>query len=92
MLINFALIISFSLSGYLKGHGLKFQNVLFPNGIVAGVFGAAGSHNDVGVLNMSHLTEYLVLFPEHTMAGGLLPALLGDSIFQNVNHSTIIAQ
>jgi hypothetical protein len=25
------------------------------------------------------------------MAGGILPALYGDSIFQNVNHSTIIA-
>jgi hypothetical protein len=62
--------------------------------MIAGVFGAAGSHNDVGVLNLSHLTEYLeeLLFPDHMMAGGLLPALFGDSIFQNVNHSTIIAR
>jgi hypothetical protein len=52
-----------------------------------------GSHNDVGVLNLSHLTEYLehILFPEFVMPGGLLPALYGDAIFQNVNHMTIIA-
>jgi hypothetical protein len=60
--------------------------------MVAGVFGAAGSHNDVGVLNLSCLTEYLeeILFPEFTMPGGLLPVLYGDAIFQNVNHTTII--
>ena len=41
----------FFLSGYFKGHSLKYQMTLFPNGMVAGVFGAAGAHNDVGVLN-----------------------------------------
>jgi hypothetical protein len=62
--------------------------------MVAGIFGAAGSHNDVGVLNLSHHTEYLeeLLFLDYVMAGGLLPALFGYSIFQNVNHSTIIAR
>jgi hypothetical protein len=62
--------------------------------MVAGVFGASGSHNDVGVLNLSHLTEYLeeILFPEFVMPGGLLPVLYGDAIFQNVNHMTIIAR
>ena len=62
--------------------------------MIAGVFGAAGSHNDVGVLNLSRLTEYLeqILFPDFEMPGGLLPALYGDAIFQNVNHTTIIAR
>ncbi len=50
--------------------------------MVARVFGAAGSHNDVGVLNVSCLTEYLEQ---------LLPALYKDAIFQNVNHITITA-
>ncbi len=82
------------ISGYLKGHGLKYQNVLFPNGMVAGVFGTSASHNDVGVLNLSRLQEYLeeVLFPEHAMAGGLLPVLYADAIFQNINHTTIISR
>ncbi len=67
---------------------------MFPNGIVAGVFEAAGSHNDVGVLNLSRLTEYLeeLLFPDHVMAGGLLPALFGDLLLQNINHPTITAR
>jgi hypothetical protein len=62
--------------------------------MVAGVFGASTSHNDVGVLNLSRLQEYLeeVLFPEHAMDGGLLPVLYGDAIFQNVNHTTIISR
>ena len=52
------------------------------------------SHNDVGVLNMSGLTHYLedILYPDHVMRGGLLPALYGDSIFMNVNHSTILCR
>jgi hypothetical protein len=62
--------------------------------MIGGVFGAAGSHNDVGVLNFSRLIKYLeqLLFPDFAMASGILPALFGVSIFQNVNHSTIIAR
>ncbi len=78
----------------MKGHWLKYQNVLFPNGMVAGVFGTSASHNDIGVLNLSHLQEYFeeILFPDHVMAGGLLPVLYGDAIFQHINHMTIIAR
>ncbi len=73
---------------------MKYQNVLFPNGMVAGVFGTSLSHNDLGVLNMSGLTRYLedVLHPEFAMAGGLLPALYGYSIFMHLNHSTILSK
>jgi hypothetical protein len=61
--------------------------------MVAGIFGTSSSHNDVRVLNLSCLQEYLeeVLFPEHAMDGGLLPVLYGDTIFQNVDHTTIIS-
>ena len=32
------------------------------------------------------------MFPEHAMAGGLLPALFGDAIFMHLNHATILAK
>jgi hypothetical protein len=62
--------------------------------MLAGVFRASTSHNNVGVLNLSRFQEYLeeVLFPEHAMDGGLLPVLYADAIFQNVNHPTIISR
>jgi hypothetical protein len=62
--------------------------------MVAGVFGAAGSHNDLGVLNLSGLVEYLEdnLHPDHEMDGGLLPALYADAIFLNIIHTTIITR
>jgi hypothetical protein len=60
----------------------------------SGIFGASMSHNDVGVLNMSTLTTYMenILYPDHVMAGGLLPALYGDAIFMNLNYATILAK
>ena len=62
--------------------------------MIAGVFGASASHNDVGVLNLSRIQDYLedVLVPNYVMAGGILPALYGDAIFQHLNHATIIAR
>jgi hypothetical protein len=59
--------------------------------MVVGFFGMSMSHNDVGMLNMSNLMHYLIdiLHPDHVMAGGLFS---GNSIFPNVNHSTIICQ
>jgi len=61
---------------------------------VAGVFGTSASHNDLGVSNLSRLQEYLkeILFPEHLMPGDILPALYGDAMFQNANHTTIISR
>lgn len=52
------------------------------------------NHNDVGVLNMSTLTTYMenILYPNHGMAGGLLPALNGDGIFMHLNYATILAK
>ncbi len=58
------------------------------------VYGASMSHNDVGVLNMSMLSTYMenILYPNHVMAGGLLPALYGDAIFMHLNYATILAK
>ncbi len=73
---------------------MKYQTTLLPNGMIAGVFGASMSHNDVGILNMSRLCRYMedILYPNYVMAGGLLPALFGDAIFMNLNHATILAK
>ena len=73
---------------------MKYQTVFFPNGMVAGVYGTSGNNNDVGVLNLSRLATYLeqLLHPAFTLAGGILPALYGDAIFQAVDYSTIIAK
>ncbi len=83
-----------SFSGYIKAHGLKYQTAFFPNGMVAGVYGTSGNNNDVGVLNLSRLATYLeqLLHPAFTLAGGILPALYGDAIFQAVDYLTIIAK
>ena len=98
-LTNFIFIFAYTVlyyvylfSGYFKGHSLKYQTTLFPNGMVAGVFGAAGAHNDVAVLNLSGLVEYLenVLHPDHKMNGGLLPAFYAEAILLHIIHMTII--
>ncbi len=72
---------------------MKYQNVLFPKGTVAGVFGASLSHNDVGVLSISGLMRHLedLLHHEHVMAGGLLPASYGDLTLMNLNYSSILS-
>jgi hypothetical protein len=78
----------------MKAHGLKYQATLFPNGMVAGVFGTSSNNNDLGVLNLSRLMQHLeiLLFPNFIMDGGLLPALFGDAIFLGHNYSTIITR
>jgi hypothetical protein len=76
----------------MKAHGLKYQTTLFPNGMVTGVYGTSSNNNDLGVLNLSRLTQHLedLLFPDFVMGGGLLPVLFGDAIFLGHNYSTII--
>jgi hypothetical protein len=60
----------------------------------SGIFGASTSHSDIGILNMSTLTTYMenILYPDHVMAGVILPALYGDAIFMNLNYATILAK
>ena len=68
-------------SGYMRAHGLKYQTLLLPNGMLGSVWGSAISHNDVGVMNMSgledHLQEILDFIPGTTS----YPTLFGDAIF-----------
>ena len=57
-------------SGYMRAHGLKYQTLILPNGMLGSVWGSAISHNDIGVLNMSgletHLQEILDFIPDTT--------------------------
>ena len=64
-------------SGYMKGHGLKYQTILLPNGMWGSVYGSSLRHNDKGVLNMSGLVDYLMeILPPIENVG--LPGLYGD--------------
>jgi hypothetical protein len=60
--------------------------------MVAGVYDTSSNNNDLGVLNLSRLTQHLedLLFPDFVMGGGLLPTLFGVAIFLGHNYSTII--
>ena len=71
-----------SISGYFRGHGLKTQVLLFPNGMVGSVFVAALRHNDNGMVNLSGLSQYLhsLLLP-YALPSNLLPCAYGDGIF-----------
>jgi len=70
----------------MKGHGLKFQAITLPNGMYGNAWGAALSHNDRGMINMSGLEEYL---SSHVVTrsvgndedGWFYPAVYGDSIY-----------
>jgi hypothetical protein len=84
-------------SGYLKRHGLKVLTVVFPNGIIAYLYGPVSAReNDIGLLNMSWLNEHLVaLQPEIAVARAngeqiLFFSLCGDKIFpylQCITHA-----
>ena len=80
-------------SGYFKEHGIKYQNLLLPNGLYGSVWGASTSYNDMGILNMSGLIDYLYNILTPTSSGGL-PCGLGDGIFSQsaVLMSTKISQ
>ena len=41
-------------------HGIKFQVVVFSDGMVGSIVGFTLRHNDNGVLNMSNLSYYLM--------------------------------
>jgi hypothetical protein len=56
-------------SGYLKLHGLKVLTVIFPNGIIAYLFGSVSAwENDIGLLNLYWLTEPLVALQQEIAA------------------------
>ena len=79
------------LSRYFRGHGLKAQVVLLPNGMIGSIFICSLRHNDNGVVNLSGLNDYLVsiLDPIYQVGGNLVyPAVYGDGIFSTL--ATII--
>lgn len=70
-------------SNYARGHGLKVQIVIFPNGMIGSVFIASLRHNDHGMMNMSGISSYLnqLLDSISLPPIGLLPSLYADGIF-----------
>ena len=90
-------------SGYCKKHGIKFQVVVLPNGMIACVFGGSLCHNDIGMLNMSGLVDYLTEILDYvdpelgTMPGlyvvmsvELLTVILKEMMDMDANASNII--
>jgi hypothetical protein len=82
-------------SGYLKRHGLKVLTVVFPNGIIAYLYGPVSTReNNIALLNMSWLNEPLVaLQPENAAARAngeqiLFFSLYGDKIFPDLQCIT----
>jgi hypothetical protein len=59
-----------SYTRYGKIHGLKTMNIVFPNGIIPWMYGPVSvRENDLGVMNLSDLDQYLVnLQPDVTAA------------------------
>ena len=64
-------------SGYFRGHGLKYQHILLPNGLFGSVWGTATNYNDTGVANMSGLEDYMFATLEPD-SNGNLPCGLAD--------------
>jgi hypothetical protein len=75
-------------SGYLKLHRLKVLTIVFPNGIIAYLYGPVSAReNDIALLNMSWWNEHLIVIqPEiaERRANGdniLFFSLFSDRIF-----------
>ena len=73
-------------SGYFAGHGIKFQAVTLPNGMIGSIFLGSWRVSDCGILNLSGLDTYLSsLFHEHDMIipgnQPSYPVAYGDGIF-----------
>ena len=72
-------------SGHKRVHGLKFQIISTPNGLIANLFGPVeGRKHDAGMLRMSGLLEQL----ERYMTGnhGEIYALYGDPAYPLRSH------
>ena len=69
---------------YLHSHRLKFQSILLPNGMWALVYGALQRHNDLGMLNMSGITDNILQYFVTNgveVGDGTIPSLNGDQIY-----------
>ena len=71
-------------SNYFKDHGLKFQVVALPDGMIGSFFGCSIQHNTNGVLNMSSLNDYLQDILEPMGDTFVYPPLYCNAIYQLV--------
>ena len=49
-------------SWYFRGHGLKYQNILLPTGLLWSVCDTSHNYNDMGAFNMNGLEDCCLLF------------------------------
>jgi hypothetical protein len=71
-------------SRYFRGHGLKAQALVLPNGMMGSIYICSLRHNTNGVQNLSGLNDYLVqlLSPLCRIQNQwVYPAVYGDAIF-----------
>jgi hypothetical protein len=75
-------------TGYKKLHGIKMETVFLPNGIST-IFGPVSARrNDLGVLGMSRLNDWLFAIQQHDQ---IRYSLLGDGIFNIHGNSLIVS-
>ena len=62
---------------------MKTQGLLLPNGMIGHAWVHSIAHNDLGMINLSGLEEYLAdILEEHRVGEAqLLPAVYGDAIY-----------
>ena len=69
---------------YGKIHGNKTLGLLLPNGMIGHTWVHSVAQNDLGMINLSGLEEYLrdIFKPYRVGEAQLLPAIYGDAIYQ----------
>ena len=72
-------------SGHFRGHGLKYQHILLPNGLFSSVWGMATNYNNMGVANRSGLEDYMFATLEPDTNGNLSCGLK-DGILPRVQY------
>jgi hypothetical protein len=72
-------------TGYKKFHGIKYESILLPNGLVT-LFGPVSArHSDRGVQLMTNINRFLVNLQNGVFSVGGKPvffSVLGDSAYQ----------
>ena len=72
-------------NGHKKTHGIKFQSVVVPNGLIAHMYGPVeGKRHDVRMLAMSNLLPKLQLHAHNTLGNPL--CIYGDPAYQIQVH------
>lgn len=77
-------------SGYYKGHGLKFQSIVSPCGLVLDLYGPEmGRRNDIWLWYRSRVGEAMDALPLHPNGGRYV--LYGDSAYRKAGAADHIA-